>query len=320
MTVSNDFNSPKKCGVSEGTKDGKWERLTGGLDTATPLPIKSNHFNLSVSGGGVVFVLATVKWRIRVKKQKPMSNGGYHRSRWGADAIIIRKADVERVHDYARNHASPRDYLILRVMMKIGLRTGEVCTLRIEHIDFDDRAFLVLDSKTHELSPYPLPMDILTLQLMQDLIGEALEGLLFTRSRSWRHVKEGEPLSIGEVWHIIHKIGLKASVKGFKPRILREYFAFVWAHVEKKSLVTLQRILRHQSLETTSLYVQKLHSWEDMQREYNGVKNQPFVGSDPLRVSICNDCPNLGFCKFAPLPSCVEGCRFKVAKKEVETV
>jgi integrase len=53
--------------------------------------------------------------------------------------------------------------------MKIGLRTGEICSLRIEYINFEEKTFHVLDSKRKRL--YPLPLDALTLQLIQDLVG-----------------------------------------------------------------------------------------------------------------------------------------------------
>jgi integrase len=193
--------------------------------------------------------------------------------------------------------------------MKIGLRTGEIASFRIENIDFDTRSFRVLDSKQKVL--YPLPLDVVTLQLIQDLIWERLEGYVFTRARSWKHVKEGMPLSVQEIWHIIHAIGLDAGVEGFKPRMLREYFAANWAHTERKSLPTLQQILRHKSLETTQVYINKLVFFEDVQREFDGVRNGPLMAE-----SVCKGCSVVSVCKYAPLPSCVEGCRFRQQKKE----
>lgn len=274
-----------------------------------------SHFNLSLSAVQKWRSNQIVKAKLRLTVTFTMSNGGYHRSRWSADAIVIRRGDVERVHDYARNHASSRDFLLIRLPMKIGLRTGEICTLRIEDIEFESRSFHVLDSKRKEL--YPLPLDMLTLQLIHDLIQERLEGYVFTRSTSWKKVKEDLPLSVQEVWHITHKIGEEAGVKGFKPRTLRQYFAAYWLYVKKKSLAGLQEILRHKDPATTLVYAAKLRFFEDLQAEYEGVQNQPFV-ENVTRVaeSICSRCGNLAFCKFAPLPSCVESCRYKTLKKE----
>jgi len=249
-----------------------------------------------------------------------MRKGGFKRRSWSADAIIIRRADVERVHDYARRNCCLRDYLLIRLPMKIGLRTGEICTLKVEYIDFVDRSFRVFDSKRKALSSFPLPLDLVTLQLIRDLIGDRVEGYVFIQRRSWKRLKQGQPLTVQEVWHIVRKIGLAAGVEGFKPRVLREYFAAVWAHVEKKSLVTLQWILRHKSLETTQVYVNKLVFWEDVKSEYEGVKAKPFKETLPLRESLCSSCLHRDVCRFAPLPSHVTGCRFYVKKEGVAKV
>jgi integrase len=231
-----------------------------------------------------------------------MTDGGYHRHRWSGQATIIRRTDIEHIHDYARQNCSERDYLIIRLPLKIGLRTGEIASFRIENIDFATQSFQVLDSKQKIL--YPLPLDMVTLQLIQDLIRDRLEGYVFTRVRSWKHTKKDLPLTLQDIWHIVHEVGEEAGVHGFTPRMLREYFAANWAYTEKKSLPVLQQILRHKSLETTQVYINKLVFWEDVQREYD-------QGGPMLTGMICKDCSIVNVCKFAPLPSCVEGCRYK---------
>lgn len=264
-----------------------------------------NHFNSSLSPVQKWMSNETVKAQLKLKIVASMTDGGFHS--WASRATVIRRTDIEHVHDYAREHCSGRDYLIVRLPMKVGLRTGEIASFRIENIDFDTRSFQVLDSKQKIL--YPLPLDVVTLQLVQDLIRERLEGYVFTRTRSWKHVKKDLPLSVQEIWHIIREIGRNAGVEGFKPRMLREYFAANWAQTEKKSLPTLQQILRHRSLETTQVYINKLVFFEDVQREYD-------QGGPVMTDCICKDCSIVGVCRFAPLPSCVEGCRFKQSKKE----
>jgi hypothetical protein len=94
--------------------------------------------------------------------------------------------------------------------------------------------------------------------------------------------------------------------------MLREYFAANWAHTERKSLPTLQQILRHKSLETTQIYINKLVFFEDVQAEFDGVRNGPLMAE-----SVCEGCSVVSVCKYAPLPDCVEGCRFKPKIKEM---
>jgi integrase len=212
--------------------------------------------------------------------------------------------------------------------MKIGLRNSEIRTLKIQNIDFEDRTFQVLDSKKYTL--FPLPLDVLTLQLIKDLIGKRQEGYVFAHQGSWTTVKKDAPLSRVEIWQIIHDIAEAAGVKGFSPRILRHYFAAHWGYVEKKTLIGLQRIMRHSNLTVTSCYLSRLIFYEDLQNEYDGVKNEPFVeftdnslknglstNQQPtfnLEESICKPCSNLHLCKYAPLPPCVTACKHKLVK------
>jgi hypothetical protein len=214
--------------------------------------------------------------------------------------------------------------------MKIGLRTGEIATLKIENIDFEDRTFQVLDSK--KLTLFPLPLDVLTLQLIQDLVGKRREGYVFGHVGSWTHVKAEQPLSRVEIWQIIHDTAQKAGVEGVSPRLLRHYFACHWIYVERKSVVTLQRLMRHSDLSVTFFYTRALSFFEDDQDEYDGVKADPFVDTvdSPLKnslrenqqptfsleESICKVCSNLHLCKFAPLAPCVTSCKFKMVKLE----
>lgn len=284
--------------------------------------ITQKHFNESLSQSAVEKWRCNqiVKRKIKLTVSFTLTNGGSQRRNWAGEAIIIRRSDVEHVHDYARQNACPRDFLIIHIPMKIGLRNSEIRTLRIENIDFENRSFEVLDSKKYEL--FPLPLDMLSLELIKDLVGDKQEGYVFTHLGSWTQVKADEPLSRVEIWQIFHDIALEAGVKDFNPRMARHYFAVHWAVVEKKSVVTLQRILRHKSLAITQIYLGKLVFFEDIQTEFEGIQNQPILDqtrlSDALRISpnsICEGCGYVEFCKFAPLPSCASECRFKPEQK-----
>jgi integrase len=234
--------------------------------------------------------------------------------------VAIRRADIEKIHDYARKNSTERNFLLIRLPMQIGLRTGEIATLCIENIDFETRTFQVLDSKKKVL--YPLPLDVLTLQLIRDLCGFRTQGYVFRQSRSWKYVKGDKPLSVQEIWHVIHHIAREAGVPNFNPRMLRHYFAAHWIYDLHKSVPALQVILRHESLESTQVYVGRLTFWEDVQREYDGIRNGPIVESqveetNPTRAQgahakVCSDCAALQVCKFAAqMPACAMSCCHK---------
>jgi integrase len=242
-----------------------------------------------------------------------------------ADAIIIRRVDILRVHDYARQNCSLRDYMFIRLPLKVGLRTGEVCTLRIENIDFGSRSFQVLDSKRRKL--YPLPLDQVSLQLMQDLVGKRVEGYVFTQKCSWMHKRAGVPLTVSTVWICVRKVAEAAGVRGFNPRVLRQFFAADWA-LSGRNMEVLRRLLRHKSLAYTQIYLSRLVFWEDMQQEYERIQDAPYVGRaalappqlaatasllSPFFQEWCVSCSHVRLCKLIDqTPAWASGCRFYI--------
>jgi integrase len=155
--------------------------------------------------------------------------------------------------------------------MKTGMRTTELCTLRIEHIDFDTYHFQVLDSKKHAFCPYPLPLDIKTLELIKAFVGSRIEGFVFRQTQTWKYARADMPLSKQTVWTIIHNIGLAAGVEGLTPRHFREWFAAEWYYCtseRERDLPELQRFLRHKKPGTTLDYVNSMVFQENMDAAY----------------------------------------------------
>ena len=243
--------------------------------------------------------------------------------------IVIRRADVEHVHDWARSHCVLRDYLFIRLPMKIGLRSSEIATLKIENIDFEKRTFQVLDSKKKLL--FPSFLDMITLQLIQDLIGEKEEGYVFRQVRACDR-KSNKPFSRVGVWHNISKIGKAAGVHPFSPRILRHYFAAKW-HDDmkkpnsKKTIVGLQRILRHTNLLTTTFYLAKLVFSEDLQEEYEDIQNNPVVQEktkpilNDIYQEFCARCDHEPVCNIKDRVCSSEwatGCKFCTCTQQVK--
>jgi len=203
--------------------------------------------------------------------------------------------------------------------MKIGLRTGEIASLKIENIDFQDRSFNVLDSKKKRL--YPLPLDSVTLQFIQDLIEKRVEGYVFAHTETWKHKLKDKPVSNVYIWQKVKEIGQKAGVQQFNPRLLRHFFAATWAIVEKKSIEGLRRILRHKNLSVTHRYLSRLVFFEDIQQEYQETK-EPFMArqsTSPFYEEFCRNCIHEPTCKLVDqVCSCqwATGCRFYKQKKE----
>lgn len=294
--------------------------------------VTQKHFNRSLSHPPMQKNRCSgiVKWRTRVTIKLLMYNGGGKKFT-SAEAIVIRRVDVLKVHDYARAHAGLRDYLIIRLPLKIGLRTGEICSLKIERINFEQRDFEVLDSKKHRF--YPLPLDPVTLQLIKDLVAGRSEGFVFRQEKAWTQKRAEKPLTLQAVWWIVHHTAEKAGVKNFNPRWLRHYFAANWlAEMKqpdsKKTMEGLRRILRHKNLTATQVYLSRLTFFEDLKDEYQQTQH-PYVDrpqqNAPRMVSSfyrewCSKCDREPTCKFIDqMCSCqaCSGCRFYKPKKEL---
>ena len=290
--------------------------MTSVLQSRISTQRNNDHLQSPLSQSMPVRFTATDKWRARVTVSFTMPDGGLQHYSGPAETIMIRRGDIIRVHDHARVNCEPRDYLLIRLPMKIGLRTGEICTLRIENIDFESRVFQVLDSKRKKL--YPLPLDPVTLELIRLLIGKRLEGYVFRQRKTWTNKRADKPLHDCAVWVRVKTIAKEVGVDNFNPRILRHFFAAEW-HRSNKSLEVLRRILRQKNLGYTQFYLARLVYFEDVQKTYDEVMTGPLGESESLADSgPCSDCSIANVCKYAgSFPSYAVGCRYK-PKMEAE--
>jgi len=243
----------------------------------------NKHFNSSLSQNCTSVTCKTIiKWRIRAHFKITMTNGGEPH---GYKQRIIRRVDIMLVHDYARINCCRRDYLIIRVFVKTGLRTSELCTLRIEHIDFNTYCFQVVDSKKHKFCPYPLPLDVETVELIKQFIADRVEGYVFTH-QTWGRARADKPLTKQTIWALVRRIGKAAGVEGLKPRHFREAFAAEWyycASESERDLPELQRYLRHKKPGTTLDYVNSMVLQENVDAAYRR-------RLDPVAKSFASGC------------------------------
>jgi integrase len=231
--------------------------------------------------------------------------------------VRISREDVVRVFEYAREKCCLENYVLVRLFMQLGPRTNEVCTLRVENIEYDTCHISLLDSKKKIL--VKLPLDVETLELLRLLVGKRHEGYVFRQLQSWKLAKRDKPLTKQTMWCRIRKIATQAGVPGFKPRIFRQYFAAQWDFKKRGTRKSLQFILRHDSKTSTDVYVEKIVFREDVELEYR-------LLMDPIARAlqteslpqVCRDCRNSPTCKFLEdTPNHVTGCQFKSAKQRV---
>jgi integrase len=184
---------------------------------------------------------------------------------------------VERLIAIATN---PRDALLVRIPWRTGIRVSELIGIRVQDIDFDNRAIVIKvqkmrkrDGKTVDRRRI-VPVDQITL----DMVREYLE---------WRKQfpYKGDllfPISRQRINQIFWKLGRRAGLNEIgdpavskhtklHPHVLRHTFAI---HCIKHGMTIerLQKILGHSSPTTTSVYLQ--YSLKDLHEDYDRVWGQ----------------------------------------------
>jgi integrase len=246
------------------------------------------------------------------------------------------------LHDYALANASLRDFCLIRVPMRCGVRPGEIQHLRWDQVDFEKLTLNIVDSKKHKTSP--VPMDLATADYLKQLLdqGQNRFGWVIERDpqgRIW--VDSPEALSYEDLEFVVKKWAKAAGCETWKKitlYALRHFFAASWAYPgdgkAPGNLHALSKILRHRSLFYTQVYLSRLVFYEDIQDEYNRIQTWPFAGDkkadgvpacgNEFFDTWCRDCGHLSTCKFidnAMRSPWASGCRYHVSSlsKEVKT-
>jgi integrase/recombinase XerD len=147
-----------------------------------------------------------------------------------------------------RRTVGRRDYAILLLLVRLGLRAGEVAAMQLEDLDWRAGEILVR-GKGDRLDRLPLPVDV----------GEALVSYLRRRGSSeFRTVflKAKAPagaMSRGAVCGVVHDACGRAGVPPVGAHRLRDTAATAMLR-EGASLVEIAQVLRHREIKTTAAY------------------------------------------------------------------
>lgn len=136
------------------------------------------------------------------------------------------------------------------LMHRLGLRIGEVCTLKILNINLKTRSVLV-DGKGRKQRRLPLRNGI------EEVLGDYIanvrakfdRGISDTLLLSWT----GKPLTTSSIRKSFQRYAKRAGIEGATPHALRHTFATKWANTNG-NVFLLQKMLGHSSIETTRRY------------------------------------------------------------------
>ena len=148
-----------------------------------------------------------------------------------------------------RRRTGRRDYAVLMLLLRLGLRAGEAAALTLEDIDWR-AGEITVHGKGRRDERLPLPADV----------GEAIAGYL-TRGRPvtgrrevfLRAVAPAGPLSRGGISFIVRRACRRAGVAEVGAHRLRHTAACEMA-AAGAPLTEIGQVLRHQSLDSTANY------------------------------------------------------------------
>jgi len=142
-----------------------------------------------------------------------------------------------------------RDYAIIILLLRLGLRRGEVAGLRLDDIDWR-AGELVVRGKGSRQDVLPLPADV----------GEAIAAYLRRgRPRSGRREvflrskAPYEPIASGTVASTVRRACRRAGIAEFGSHRLRHTAACEMVQADVP-LVRIGQVLRHRSLQSTAIY------------------------------------------------------------------
>lgn len=147
-----------------------------------------------------------------------------------------------------RRTVGRRDYAIVLLCWRLGLRAGEVAALTLEDIDWRPGELLVR-GKGDRHERLPLAVDV----------GEALVSYLRRRPRTecrsvfLKVIAPVGPLSGKAIWGVVHAACLRAGIAPVGPHALRHTAATGMLR-KGASLEQVAEVLRHRDLRSTTIY------------------------------------------------------------------
>lgn len=151
-----------------------------------------------------------------------------------------------------RRRVGRRDYAILMLFARLGLRAGEVAALTLDDIDWHHGELIVRGKgNRHERLPLPSAVGAAVASYLQRGRPKPPEGCraVFLRARApWT------PLGLSGVQTVVRDASRRAGFEAFGPRRLR-HSAATQIHQSGMSLAAVAQVLRQRDTRVTMVYV-----------------------------------------------------------------
>ncbi len=157
----------------------------------------------------------------------------------------LSEEEVKRLLDAARE--DPRDYAIISLLAYSGMRVSELCNLRLEDVDFEERIIYVRSGKG----------DKDRIVVISPQVVEAIENYLYMREDDMEYLfssRKSSKISRVQVFRIVKKYAEKAGIrKEVTPHVLRHTLATTMLR-RGVDIRFIQQFLGHSSVATTQIY------------------------------------------------------------------
>ncbi len=157
----------------------------------------------------------------------------------------LSEKEVKRLIEVSSEN--PRDYAIISLLAYSGLRVSELCNLKIEDVDFNERIVYVRSGKG----------DKDRIVVVSPKVIEALQNYLYTREDDMEYLfasQKSNKISRVQVFRIVKKYAKKAGIKKeVTPHVLRHTLATTLLR-RGVDIRFIQQFLGHSSVATTQIY------------------------------------------------------------------
>jgi len=144
-----------------------------------------------------------------------------------------------------------RDRLVLEMLYATGVRVGELVSIKVSNINFNNRSILVLGKGNKErLVPYGDYCE----EILKLYLHDAYLSLNISKSPYLFLNARGSKLTERGVRYLLEEIIKKTSIqKNISPHMIRHSFA---THLLNQGcdLMTVQKLLGHESIKATQIY------------------------------------------------------------------
>lgn len=161
----------------------------------------------------------------------------------------IRRLDqIEKMKKALMRYCSYRDYMMFTIGINIGLRIGDLLSLRVSDI-LEGTHIVIVEQKTEKTKRF-----LVNPKLRREVKAYARKMQLKTNDYLFPSRKGNGPITRVQAYRVLNKAAEMADVPDVGTHTLRKTFGYL--HYQKyKDIALLQQILNHSNPKDTMIYI-----------------------------------------------------------------